>query len=478
MFAVAGAIAASGPIIIHLLNRRRFKVRYWAAMDFLREAMNRNRRILRLRDILLLILRTVAILLFGLALARPFFKGSNTGQINPGQPVHAILLVDNSMSMAYRQGSDTLLDEAKARGKELIEALPDGSRMTVLPLCGGGSFSRDAYRTKKDAVEALDRIAVVDRSGTAAQAADLARDAMLRATDVKDEAKRIVFLGDQQAENWKGLTAANLKDLPELQVVDVSARAPENTWVSEFKLLDGLADVAAPARFVAKLTHQGHAARTHVQVMLSIDGQEVQSKTVDLNPDQTAQVTFDYQFSDPPDSGSIRWSTAKVSLPADRLEIDDSRYLAVPVVAALPVVFVDQYGETEDPKRNRFGETRHLRGLLSPQNVRGQTQTNLVRIVLRRIDQLDQKDLRDARLVVIAEGGAARIARHGSSAARLCGPRGPTADCRRGRIRSGRLERHGVARRGRHPTAAAGAARSGARTRRSGQRLQGVFPVR
>ena len=47
-------------------------------------------------------------------------------------------------------------------------------------------------------------------------------------------------------------------------------------------------------------------------------------------------------------------------MPSDRLEIDDSRYLAVPVVAALPVVFVDQYGESEDPKRNRFGETRQF----------------------------------------------------------------------------------------------------------------------
>ena len=58
MFALAGAIAAAGPLVIHLLNRRRYRVVHWAAMDFLREAMNRNRKILQLRDILLLVLRT------------------------------------------------------------------------------------------------------------------------------------------------------------------------------------------------------------------------------------------------------------------------------------------------------------------------------------------------------------------------------------------------------------------------------------
>src|ERR687891_655407 len=92
-FAVAGAIFAAGPVIIHLLNRRRYRVVQWAAMDFLKEAMQRNRRILHLRDLLLLALRTLCVLLFGLAMARPYFSRTD-GQVDPDQPVHAVLLVD------------------------------------------------------------------------------------------------------------------------------------------------------------------------------------------------------------------------------------------------------------------------------------------------------------------------------------------------------------------------------------------------
>ena len=62
---LAGIAAISVPIIIHLLNRRRYKVVQWAAMDFLRQAMQRNRRILQIRDIILLVLRTAAVFLFG-----------------------------------------------------------------------------------------------------------------------------------------------------------------------------------------------------------------------------------------------------------------------------------------------------------------------------------------------------------------------------------------------------------------------------
>jgi len=78
-FLVAGGLCALGPIIIHLLNRRRFKVVQWAAMDFLREAMQRNRRIMQIRDIILLVLRTAAVFFFGLALAQPFSPKSARG---------------------------------------------------------------------------------------------------------------------------------------------------------------------------------------------------------------------------------------------------------------------------------------------------------------------------------------------------------------------------------------------------------------
>ena len=62
-FAVAGAVCAAGPVIIHLLNRRRYRVVHWAAMDFLRSALKRNRKILQIRDLILLALRTLAVLL-------------------------------------------------------------------------------------------------------------------------------------------------------------------------------------------------------------------------------------------------------------------------------------------------------------------------------------------------------------------------------------------------------------------------------
>jgi len=408
VFFLAGLVAAAGPVIIHLLNRRRFRVVNWAAMDFLLEALQRNRRMLHLRDLLLLALRTACILLFGLALARPYFSSSDA-TVSPNQPLHAILLVDNSLSMGYENLQGNVLDEARAKAKEFIEELPEGSAISVLPVCGNpGGYNHGAYATKEEARDALDKIRVVDRAGSASSAADQAREAREQMPELPT--KRVVFLGDQQLINWPADSlASQLADLPEMQVVSIAPPETENTWVEDFSVQDGLADVETPTVFTAHIRHEGSRPRSAVQVTLSIDGAEVGSETVDLDPDQSREVSFTYRFEVPAEPGKPMFVPAKVSIPPDHLKEDDARYLSVPVVAALPVVFIDQYGADEDPKKNRYGETRHLRRLLAPVTARGEVAKQLVKIKHLKIDELlaasseeARSILKDARLVVIA----------------------------------------------------------------------------
>lgn len=405
-FALAGVIAALGPLIIHLLNRRRYRVVEWAAMDFLRQALQRSRKVLQLRDLLLLLLRTVCVLLFGLALARPYFASSTSAAASSG-PVHAVLVVDNSLSMGYQRLDGTLLEEAIRKAEEFLGRLPTGSWVSVLPLCGAETaFSFDAYRTLDDARDALKRIKVVDRAGSAAQAIDLAREACRRVTDLP--AKRVVFLSDQQVGNWPaGSLAEQLQDLPELQLVRIGADVAENAWIADFRVQDGIADVETTTTFYATVRYEGANPQTNVQVSLEIDGSPVATRTVDLEPGQTREVEFPFRFDIPAEPGKPAFIKAAValgeeSLSGDRVRGDNRRWLMVPVVAALPVVFVDQFGEKENPQRNDIGETFRLRRLLAPITSRAETARQLVQIRHVTIDKLDRSLLEDARLVVIA----------------------------------------------------------------------------
>src|SRR3954468_15191085 len=93
---VVGGAMVSAPILIHLINRMRFKRVRWAAMEFLLKSQKRNRRRLIIEQLILLLLRILLVLLAGLLLAR--FLGASLADFTPQNAVHFILL-DDRLSM-------------------------------------------------------------------------------------------------------------------------------------------------------------------------------------------------------------------------------------------------------------------------------------------------------------------------------------------------------------------------------------------
>jgi len=470
LFAFAGVLAAAGPIVIHLLNRRKFRPIQWAAMDFLKQALERNKRVLHLRDLILLALRVLAVLLFGLTLARPFYRGSAWGAIWHGgwlaigvlalfgaaiwgviaaettrqkwtaaaigmlagvialwsgaglwqsstsdtvaagsrqQPVHAVLLIDNSRSLGTEEVGTLLLEQAKTKAREFLTNLPADSRLTVIPLAGSEeAFTLDAYRHREEMEKSVERLSLVDTHGNLRRGLELAVQACQQVTELPT--KRVVLLTDLQQSEFQDTDWGDLVEpLGGLQIVPVSAERPANVWLSSFELEDGLAGVEAPCRFLARLESSGGESSASVLIRLSIDGSEVASQTVDLSPGQSREVEFTHQLDGGADPARVSFSLATLELQSDhpaedQLTADNTRALVIPVVAALPVVFVDEYGADEDLSKNRVGETYALRHLLAPKTAGELDQRHLIRVIHLRADQLTEEVLSTARLVVMA----------------------------------------------------------------------------
>ncbi|MDP6544703.1 MAG: BatA domain-containing protein [Phycisphaerae bacterium] len=392
-------VAAGGPLIIHLLNRRRRRTIYWGPMIFLMEVIKRSRRILQIRDLLLLAVRTLVVILFVLAMSRPYWSaGADAG--GSTQPMHAVIVIDNSLSMGYAEIDKTLLLKAKAKAEEFINALPSGSEMSIIPLCSESRW-RDIYRTAEDAVEAVNRIEVVDRSVPIADGFSQARKACDQVRNLLT--KRVVFIGDVQQRTWS-LDGAEtyLEGISDIQIVQVGSPERSNTWVAGFKLLHAIADTDSTAVFRAIVRHEGKP-RPGVRVALTIDDAVVAERYVDLISGHELQLDFHHKFNVAGTSSSEPlFVPAMLNLTPDRLAMDDFRTLIVPVVARTPVLFIDQHGRNERPAENIFGETARVRKLLSSGSRDASGRKRLVRQVLRKIDEITRDDLKEARLVVIA----------------------------------------------------------------------------
>ena len=403
-YAVAGAVGAAGPLVIHLLHRRRYRVLPWGAMELLRAVAHRQRKLLRLRDLVLLALRMLAILLVGLALARPYLR-SGAGTLDERQPWHAILVLDNSLSMGYQTLEGTLWSQAQAEVRRMLESLPAGSRVSLIPAAGGAEgMPLRMGDSPSRAREAAAQIPLVDRPASAAAVLPLIRQAQQAVAELP---ARVVWIDDAQAQSWHGVAAGDLAELPPISHRQLGPTQRENTWVAGLRLQDGLADIETPATVLVELAYQGLAQPRDVLVELWLDQTSLGQAAVKL-PAGTGrrEQSFEVRFQNLiplPQPGEALFAPLRVTLTPDALPEDDRQYLAAPVVAAAPVVFVDQYAsDEEDPLQGRLGETYALRALLAPRTSRRDAPRQLIQVRHLRIDQLRADVLADARLVVVA----------------------------------------------------------------------------
>src|SRR5438128_12462599 len=109
------------PIVIHLINQRRYQTIRWAAMIFLLAANRMSRGYAKLRQILILAFRMLAIAALIFAVSRPLASGW-LGRAAGGRPDTTIILLDRSPSMR-QQGPGTVVSKLEAGRQQLARTL-------------------------------------------------------------------------------------------------------------------------------------------------------------------------------------------------------------------------------------------------------------------------------------------------------------------------------------------------------------------
>jgi hypothetical protein len=141
------------PVLIHLLNRLRYKSVAWAAVMFIMKATKSSTSMAKIRQWLILLLRMLAVAALILAVSRPVMSGWLGWKLS-GTPDSVIVLLDRSAGMGCRAGGaenmlqkgiDLITDSGlkTASGSKIIvidslnlkpELVPDWSVLKYLPV--------------------------------------------------------------------------------------------------------------------------------------------------------------------------------------------------------------------------------------------------------------------------------------------------------------------------------------------------------
>jgi len=405
-----GAALGAVPILIHLLNRRRFRPITWAAMEFLLQAIQKNARRLHLLDIILMLIRTLAVICLALALARPAVSAK--GILGSGIKTGAVILLDNSMSMGYNNGLETRFDAAKRLTKKILSQLDQGS------WCALYTFNDDVKMPLGDPSQDLtymdqemERSVLLSDGGTNIEKELLSAKKLFdNNIEYQHANKEIFILTDMQARAWSehevsanfGPLLKELSGKASIYLINAGDAGSENAAVIDFAPTDTLVATEMPVTFVAKIKNFGQNDLKSLTVDFFVDPKGADDKpaertAISIPSGEVASASFEVKFTTGGDH------KVEVRIDNDRLLADNRRYSSIEVVDESHILIVDGKDQNaEDPLSNESG---YLRFAFSPRDAENpEKQSALVSEAIPYY-RLNEKNLLNFQTLVLANVG-------------------------------------------------------------------------
>lgn len=338
---LAGLVLASAPIIIHLLNRRRFVRVDWAPMKYLKLTLKTNRRRLRLEQWLLLALRTLAVLALVLAVARPVGSGTNlAGFLHLQGRASRIIVLDDSLSMGAQHNGQPAFDRAKNVVLQILAALGEQDSITIVrssepdaPLVRHGQPDASQAARLRESISQLQ----LRHSASNWPSILAAVDTHLQTAvyPIRD----VLLVTDLWAAGWSGESAALCTRWEEQQttvrIFDVGSDPTGDRLIAELTQSSPLALVNTPVTFTATIRNAGAEPLQSEQAILTVDDSPQTIVLPTIDTDATVEVPLVLTFDEP---GQHRIA---LQLPGDALPEDDTRRLVVDVRRDVAVTLVD-----------------------------------------------------------------------------------------------------------------------------------------
>jgi hypothetical protein len=333
-----GLLAVSVPVLIHLINKRRHKTVQWAAMQFLLKATRESRGKKKLRHLLVLTCRALAIAALAFAAARPVVSqliGWGGGSIDT-----VVLLLDRSASMEIKPG-----DGLASRRQIVIEKVRDAmarlgpSRLVLIDSATGNPQEIPSPETLTD-------LAATAATDTAADFPALLTRAAEFLTTLSGRSE-LWIASDLQLSNWIpedgrwAATRAGLTEMsgkPAIRVLSLTGPCAPNTSI---RILDARHSEGEMLLDLEVLRAADSRGLTSLPITTRIDGNRI---TENLRiPGQS--LRFQKRIALP--GGSLTGS-GWISIPADGNPRDNSAFLAYGPVQPVKSIVVAPPGETAD----------------------------------------------------------------------------------------------------------------------------------
>lgn len=223
------------PLAIHLLNKKFPRLIPFPNIEMIKKSAAQRSKLFKMRHIILLLLRTLALALLILCFLKPFQKLFGFDPDKKGERA-VIIILDQSLSMNYNGGGISSGQRANIELEKIIDSLDSSDLVNLVTL---EKVPRLCFRQLNDNHSELLSFARSLKPGITS--ADVSRAISMASSQIKKSdapRKEIFFISDFQRSNWGRADFTNIPQDSRLFFVDVSSKISNNKAILSASVLN------------------------------------------------------------------------------------------------------------------------------------------------------------------------------------------------------------------------------------------------
>lgn len=384
-----GLAAAAIPLLLHLFNLRKLRKIEFSTLSFLKELQKTKIRRLKIRQLLLLILRTLLIIFVVLAFSRPTLQGSIAAGFGTRAKTTAVFIVDNSLSMTGSDERGELIRQAKESALKAVDLLKEGDEAFLVLLSEArSSASLTSGSSTKNLMALKSAVRDIRPSSIHRSLEDALRLAAKLLSGSSNYNKEVYVFSDFQSglmtdqEDVEQPVETLFPGEVRFYFIRLGNRSFQNLGITSVSIPNAIFEPGRSFSVQARISNFGSTdVRDHV-VSIFLNGIRIAQRGFDVPSEKSTDVEFQVT---PSASGFLE---GFIELEDDDLQYDNRRHFTIRIPDKISVLLVGS-----------ASELRYVRLALETQRTDGGSSLDLRET---RVNQFSANQLNALDVVLLA----------------------------------------------------------------------------
>lgn len=322
LFALA---ALAIPVIIHLFNFRRYKTVYFSNVQFLKEVKEETSSRSRLKHLLVLAARLLALAFLVFAFAQPYIPNKRSGATTGRKYVS--IYIDNSFSMNAVSNGRSLFDKAKLAAKEIAHNYSADDQFQLLSNDFEGKHQR--LVGKEEFVSMIDELEISPAVRSLAEITKRQKDALSR----ENGKNQIAYL---LSDFQKNMGALNIDSSVAYNLIPLAADAQANVYIDTVWFNDPVQLLNQQTQLIVKISNGGEKAVENNRLVLKLNSQTKAMADFSIEPNSFVYDTLSFVLN------QSNWNKAELQVQDYPITYDDNYFIAFNVIEKINVLALNE----------------------------------------------------------------------------------------------------------------------------------------